>query len=58
MSIFSMPPHPVTGLINVTHEEVSDALAAQDELRLVREDGTLTIDGMFYVAAVRRMNKA
>ncbi|AWY05830.1 hypothetical protein SEA_PIONEER3_2 [Microbacterium phage Pioneer3] len=49
-----MPPNPHTGLVNVTPGEVADALAATEDVTLVREDGTLTPAGALYVADVRR----
>ena len=52
-----MPPHPHTGLINVTPGEVADARAAEDGVTLVRSDGTLTPAGQTYVADVRRFGR-
>ena len=49
-----MPVNPLTGLYNVTPEEVDDARAATEDVILVREDGTLTKAGQLYVADVRR----
>jgi len=48
-----MPPHPHTGLINVTPGEIADALAATEDYPLVRPDGTLTDAGQRYVADMR-----
>lgn len=48
-----MPVHPHTGLVNVTPDEIEDARLATEDYVLVREDGTLTEAGRFYVADVR-----
>jgi len=45
--------NPHTGLYNVTPEEVEDARLATDDVRLVREDGTLTLAGREYVMDMR-----
>lgn len=49
-----MPPNPLTGKYNITHAEVADALAATEDIELVRSDGTLTTAGQWYVADMRR----
>lgn len=50
----AFPANPITGLFNVTHEEVVDARAATEDVPLVRDDGTLTRAGIIYVAGQRR----
>lgn len=53
-----MPPNPHTGLLNVTQEEAADALAATEDVTLVRPDGTLTPAGMLYVSDMRTIGHA
>lgn len=57
MGIVDMPLNYITGLYNVTHEEVEKARQAPEDVTgpKVREDGTLTLAGQIWVAEERRL---